>query len=72
MSKQSFFFSAATGIAVASSGAALAIPGVFDWSLFWVGSAIFALTLASSVLDHESGESDRVASRISAGRPSGS
>ncbi len=47
MDRGQLFFSAATGISILAAGAALALSSAFGWSLFWVGAAITALTLAS-------------------------
>jgi len=56
MDRQQFVFSAITGISIAAAGAMLAVAGTFDWSLFWVGGGITALTFATFAVEQTSGK----------------
>lgn len=47
MTRAQFIFSLGSGAALLTAGAALAGAGIADWGLFWVGSIIAALSLAT-------------------------
>lgn len=64
MDKQQLVFSATTGITIAAVGALLAVSGVFDWSLFWVGGAIATLTLVTFAREQPATEAHLVPVRI--------
>jgi hypothetical protein len=63
MTRAQFIFSLGSGAALLTAGAALASAGIADWGLFWVGSIIGALSLATRL--KESG----VAATLPAPRP---
>jgi len=64
MDRGQLFFSAATGTSIMAAGAALAVSSTFGWSLFWVGAAITALTLASVTLQSPRRKSAYLLARI--------
>lgn len=64
MEKQQLMFSATCGVAVAGAGAALAISGMFDWSLFWVGGAITAVTFATRIGERVAARSAPLPARV--------
>lgn len=49
MIKEHFYFGSIVGVSLAVLGSVLALSGVFDWSLFWVGCAIGGLTCATAI-----------------------